>query len=85
MSTANLADIHSASDPRQGRYLTVAAYFRGKVSMKEVEEQMQTIQTKNSNYFVEVRHAAVLSLTTLSGFRPTFSLPTGASVCVSVC
>lgn len=40
-------------DPRSGRYLTVAAYFRGKVSMKEVEEQMQLIQTKQAPYFVE--------------------------------
>lgn len=31
----------------------VAAYFRGKVSMKEVEEQMQNVQNKNSAYFVE--------------------------------
>ena len=52
-----------------GRYLTVslliflchqliifpqvAAVFRGKVSMKEVEEQMQNVQNKNSAYFVE--------------------------------
>jgi len=43
----------AASDPRQGRYLTVAAIFRGKVSMKEVEEQMRSVQTKNSSYFVE--------------------------------
>ncbi|WFD38693.1 Tubulin beta chain (Beta tubulin) [Malassezia japonica] len=43
----------AASDPRQGRYLTVAAYFRGKLSMKEVEDQMQAVQTKNSSYFVE--------------------------------
>ncbi|TIA98780.1 hypothetical protein E3P92_03096 [Wallemia ichthyophaga] len=43
----------AASDPRNGRYLTVAAYFRGKVSMKEVEEQMQAVQNKNSDYFVE--------------------------------
>ena len=27
--------------------------FRGKVSMKEVEEQMQNVQNKNSAYFVE--------------------------------
>lgn len=27
--------------------------FRGKVSMKEVEEQMQNVQIKNSAYFVE--------------------------------
>ena len=30
-----------------------SAIFRGKVSMKEVEEQMQNVQSKNSAYFVE--------------------------------
>ncbi|KDN40529.1 tubulin beta chain [Tilletiaria anomala UBC 951] len=43
----------AAADPRHGRYLTVAAYFRGKVSMKEVEDQMQATQAKNAAYFVE--------------------------------
>lgn len=43
----------AASDPRHGRYLTVAAMFRGKVSMKEVDEQMMNVQNKNSAYFVE--------------------------------
>jgi tubulin beta len=43
----------AASDPRHGRYLTVAAMFRGKVSMKEVDEQMMNVQNKNSSYFVE--------------------------------
>ncbi|KAF7328967.1 Tubulin beta chain [Mycena venus] len=43
----------AASDPRHGRYLTVAAVFRGKVAMKEVEEQMQNVQSKNTAYFVE--------------------------------
>jgi tubulin beta len=43
----------AASDPRHGRYLTVAAYFRGKVSMREVEESMMSMQQKNSAYFVE--------------------------------
>ena len=43
----------AACDPRHGRYLTVAAIFRGKVSMKEVEDQMVNTQVKNSNYFVE--------------------------------
>jgi tubulin beta len=43
----------AASDPRHGRYLTVAAMFRGKVSMKEVDEQMMNVQHKNSAYFVE--------------------------------
>ena len=43
----------AACDPRHGRYLTVAAIFRGKMSMKEVEEQMRNIHDKNSSYFVE--------------------------------
>lgn len=43
----------AASDPRHGRYLTVAAYFRGKVSMKEVEENMLSVQNRNSTFFVE--------------------------------
>ena len=44
----------AACDPRHGRYLTVAAIFRGRMSMKEVDEQMLNIQNKNSSYFVEV-------------------------------
>jgi len=43
----------AASDFRNGRYLTCAAFFRGKVSMKEVEDQMRNVQNKNSSYFVE--------------------------------
>ncbi|KAJ8588187.1 tubulin nucleotide-binding domain-like protein [Rhizopogon salebrosus TDB-379] len=43
----------AASDPRHGRYLTVTAVFRGNVSMKEVEEQMQIVHNKNSAYFVD--------------------------------
>jgi len=43
----------TACDPRHGRYLTVAAIFRGIMSMKEVDEQMLNIQSKNSGYFVE--------------------------------
>ncbi|KAI0214988.1 Tubulin beta-4 chain [Lamellibrachia satsuma] len=43
----------TASDPRHGRYLTAAAIFRGRMSMKEVDEQMFNIQNKNSSYFVE--------------------------------
>ncbi|CAH2250400.1 jg788 [Pararge aegeria aegeria] len=38
----------AACDPRRGRYLTVAAIFRGRMSMKEVDEQMLTVQDKNS-------------------------------------
>uniref|UniRef100_A0AAG5DRS1 Tubulin beta chain n=1 Tax=Anopheles atroparvus TaxID=41427 RepID=A0AAG5DRS1_ANOAO len=43
----------AACDPRHGRYLTVAAIFRGRMSMKEVDEQITNIQNKNSSYFVE--------------------------------
>lgn len=43
----------AASNPLHGRYLAVAAMFRGKVSMKEVDEQMNAVQHKNSAYFVE--------------------------------
>ncbi|KAJ3610151.1 hypothetical protein NHX12_022245 [Muraenolepis orangiensis] len=43
----------AACDPRRGRYLTVAAIFRGRMSMKEVDEQMLNVQNKNSSYFVE--------------------------------
>ncbi|ODV64120.1 beta-tubulin [Ascoidea rubescens DSM 1968] len=43
----------AASDPKNGRYLTVAAFFRGKVSVKEVEDEMHKVQIKNAPYFVE--------------------------------
>jgi len=42
-----------ACDPKHGRYLTASAIFRGEVSTKEVDEQMLTVQNKNSAYFVE--------------------------------
>ena len=44
----------AACDPRAGKYLTVAAIFRGKkISMKEVDEQMLMANTKYSDQFVE--------------------------------
>ncbi|KAB0367948.1 hypothetical protein FD755_021272 [Muntiacus reevesi] len=43
----------AACDPRHGRYLTVAAVFRGWMSMKEVDKQMLNVQNKNSSYSVE--------------------------------
>ncbi|XP_061177808.1 tubulin beta chain-like isoform X2 [Saccostrea echinata] len=43
----------TACDPRHGRYLTVGAFFRGQMSMKEVEEQMMLTQNKFSGNFVE--------------------------------
>jgi tubulin beta len=42
-----------AADPRHGRYLTASAMFRGRMSTKEVDEQMLNVQNKNSSYFVE--------------------------------
>ena len=49
----SLQNMMTACDPRHGRYLTVAAIFRGKMSMKEVDEQMLSVQNKNSAFFVE--------------------------------
>ncbi|XP_055964375.1 tubulin beta chain-like isoform X2 [Sorex fumeus] len=46
-------NLMAACDPRHGRYLTAAAVFRGRMSMKEVDEQMLNVQNKNSSYFVE--------------------------------
>jgi len=42
-----------AADPRHGRYLTATSLFRGRMSTKEVDEQMLNVQNKNSSYFVE--------------------------------
>jgi tubulin beta len=42
-----------ASDPRNGRYLTAAAMFRGKIPTKLVDDQMLQIQAKQAGYFVE--------------------------------
>jgi len=42
-----------AADPRHGRYLTASTLFRGRMSTKEVEEQLLNTQSKNSSYFVE--------------------------------
>jgi tubulin beta len=41
-----------ACHPSQGRYLTAAAIFRGKMSMKEVDDQMLNVQNKSSHNFV---------------------------------
>ena len=42
-----------ASDPRLGRYLTCSAIFRGRMSTKEVDEQMLNVKAKNNSFFVE--------------------------------
>ena len=46
-------NLMAACDPLKGRYLTVAAIFRGKMSMREVDDQMYGIQNANKNLFVE--------------------------------
>jgi tubulin beta len=46
-------NIMCASDPRQGRFLTAAAMFRGKIPTKQVDDQMLNVQSKNTQYFVE--------------------------------
>ena len=43
----------TSCDPRHGRYLTVAAMFRGRMSMDDIDEQMLKAQEKDSSYFVD--------------------------------
>jgi len=43
----------AACDPTRGKYLTASVMFRGKMSTKEVDDQMLLVQNKNSPYFVE--------------------------------
>lgn len=42
-----------AADPRHGRYLTCAVMFRGKLSAKQVDDEMLSMSNKNSTSFVE--------------------------------
>ncbi|KAK3247086.1 alpha-tubulin [Cymbomonas tetramitiformis] len=42
------------ADPRSGRYLAASALFRGQgISTKEVDDEMQRLQSKHSSEFVE--------------------------------
>ena len=43
----------AAADFHNGRYLTCSAIYRGKVSMKEIEDQIRNVQNKNTVDFVE--------------------------------
>ena len=43
----------AACDPRHGKYLTAATMFRGRMSMKGVDEEMLNVQNKDSSHFVE--------------------------------
>ena len=42
-----------SADPRHGRYLTASAIFRGRISAKEVDEEVLRPQNRGSSYFVE--------------------------------
>ena len=57
----------TACNPLHGRYLTVASIFRGKMSMKEVEEQMLQYQTRMSR----LKHLE----SWLSSFKDLFQSP----------
>lgn len=43
----------SACDPRAGKYLTASVIFRGKISSKEVDEEMLATTSRNSAFFAE--------------------------------
>lgn len=43
----------AACEPRNGRYLTAALIYRGRMSTKEVDDQVIHMQNKLSPYFVE--------------------------------
>nr|XP_012416144.1 PREDICTED: tubulin beta chain-like [Odobenus rosmarus divergens] len=49
----HVKNMRTACDPSHGHYLTTAAVFHGRMSMKEVDEQMLKAQSKNSSYIVE--------------------------------
>jgi len=54
--TAQMFDARNmmaACDPRQGRYLTAAANFRGPVSTNDIDDQLALVQQKHSQYFVD--------------------------------
>jgi len=42
-----------AIDPRKGCYLTAAALYRGKLSTKEVDDEVKKMQVKNPDLFVQ--------------------------------
>jgi tubulin beta len=54
--TAQMFDSNNmmaACDPKNGRFLTASAMFRGKIMSKDVDDHMSKIQSKNSDNFVE--------------------------------
>jgi tubulin beta len=51
MFSAN--NMMAACDPAHGKYLTVAAVFRGCISMKEIDQQLLDVQNKRRSLFVD--------------------------------
>ena len=49
----NGSNFMCSADPRHGQYLSVSAIFRGKMSTKEVDEQISTFVNNNSTNFVD--------------------------------
>jgi len=53
--TAQMFDPHNmmvACDPRKGKYLTASCIFRGAVAARDVDAQLLSMQTKDSDSFV---------------------------------
>ena len=42
-----------ASDPRYGKYLAATALFRGRMTLREVDDQTLNEMNRNKAYFVE--------------------------------
>ena len=49
MQMFDAKNMMAACDPRHGRYLTVAAMFRGRMSMKEVDEEVTVCPSITKN------------------------------------
>lgn len=46
-------NVMAGADPRKGKYMTCAAFFRGNVSIKELEDQMALVKSRNESLFVD--------------------------------
>merc|ERR1711878_71944 len=56
-----------ASDPRHGRYLTASAMFRGRMSTKEVDEQMLNVQNNIKSSVCDIPPKGLKMATTFIG------------------
>jgi hypothetical protein len=62
-----------AADPRHGRYLTASALFRGRMSTKEVDEQMLTLRWAATFTWSEGRVTATLEVG--QAVKPSAAIP----------